>query len=161
MADDAEIEAKFWSELKSNPVLMIGLVGAQDAHAQPMTAFFEGEHGPIWFFTTRDNGLVEKLTQSHHAIANYVAKGHGLFATLHGRLTIDNDRATIDRLWNPHIAAWYEQGKDDPKLALLRLDPENAEIWLNGSSFGAAIKRLIGRDPKEDYKGKVAEVSLA
>jgi general stress protein 26 len=160
MANEAEIEARFWKELKSSPVVMIGLVGAQDAHAQPMTAFFEGEHGPIWFFTAKDNGLVAKLAQSHHAVANFVGKGHDLFATLHGHLSIDQDRATIDRLWNPIIAAWYEQGKDDPKLALLRLDANRAEIWLNGSSFGAAIKSFFGRDPKADYKDKVAEVTL-
>mgnify|MGYP006140606399 CR=1 FL=1 len=41
----------------------------------------------------------------------------------------------IDRLWNPFVAAWYQEGKDDPKLALLRLDAERAEIWENGSSL--------------------------
>jgi len=66
-----------------------------------------------------------------------------LFATLHGGLTIDNDRAAIDRLWNRYVAAWYERGKDDPKLALLRLDAERAEIWLDASSLVAGIKMLF------------------
>ena len=73
---------------------------------------------------------------------------------------VDTNRATIDRLWNRFVAAWYEGGKDDPKLALLRLDADRAEIWLDGSSFVAGIKMLLGVDPKEDYKDKVAEVSL-
>ena len=55
-------------------------------------------------------------------------------ATVHGRLSIDNDRATIDKLWNRYVAAWFEGGKDDPKLALLRLDAERAEIWVDASS---------------------------
>jgi general stress protein 26 len=83
-----------------------------------------------------------------------------LFATVHGSLQLDNDRKTIDRLWSPFIAAWFEQGKDDPKLALLRLDPERAEIWLDGSSVVAGIKMLLGADPKKEYKENVAEVSL-
>lgn len=160
MSSDAEIEGRFWKELKSNPVLMIGLVGASEAHAQPMTAFFDGDQGPIWFFTARDNNLVAKLSQSHHAIANYVAKGHDLFASVHGRLTIENDPAVIDRFWNSHVAAWYEGGRQDPKLALLRLDTDHAEIWLNASSVATAVKAMLGRDPKADYKDKVAEVSL-
>ena len=81
---------------------------------------------------------------------------------MHGSLRFDNDRAVIDRLWNRFVAAWYEHGKDDPKLALLRLDPERAEIWLDASSMIAGIKMLLGAgDPKEDYKDNVAKVRLA
>lgn len=160
MTSDADIEAKFWKELKSAPVIILGLDGARDGHGQPMMAFFDDDHGPLWFFTSRDNGLVSALGQSHRAMAHYVAKGHDLFATIHGDLEIDNDRATIDRLWNPMIEAWYPGGKSDPSLVLLRLDTEKAQIWLNGSSLGAAVKRLFGKDPRKDYEGKVAEVAL-
>ncbi len=66
----------------------------------------------------------------------------------------------LERLWNPYIAAWFEGGKDDPKLALLRFDAERAEIWLDERSFFAGVKMLLGSDPKQDYKDKVAEVSL-
>jgi general stress protein 26 len=83
-----------------------------------------------------------------------------LFATLHGSLKIDNNRAVIDRLWNRYVAAWYERGKEDPNLTLLRLDTERAEIWLDASSLVAGIKMLFGADPKQDYKDKVAEVRL-
>jgi len=160
MASDTEIEARFWKELKGSPFVMLGLDGARDGHSQPMTAQFEGDHGPIWFFTTKDNGLVQALGQSHRAIASYTAKGHDLFAAIHGDLVVDTDRVNVERLWNAHVEAWYENGKDDPKLALLRLDTEKAEIWLGGSSIGAAITRLFGKDPKDSYKDKVATVTL-
>lgn len=160
MPSDAEIEAKFWKELKSSPFVMLGLDGARDGHTQPMTAQTEGDEGPIWFFATKDNSLVAAMKDSHRAIATYTAKGHDVFASIHGTLSVDTDRANVDRLWNSHAEAWYENGKDDPKLALLRLDTERAEIWIGGSSIGAAISRLMGKDPKADYKDKVAEVSL-
>ena len=66
----------------------------------------------------------------------------------------------MERLWNPFVAAWFEGGKDDPKLALLRFDPDNAKIWLNATPLGAAIEWLLRRDPKESYQDKVAEVAL-
>jgi hypothetical protein len=50
--------------------------------------------------------------------------------------------------------------QDDPKLQLIRLDADSAEIWLNENSLFAGIRMLLGSDPKEDYKDKVAEVSL-
>ncbi|SEL52445.1 General stress protein 26 [Pseudoxanthomonas sp. GM95] len=156
-----DLEQQFWKALKSDRTVMLGLEGVDDGHTRPMTAMIEGDAGgPIWFFTATDNAMVQQLAQGHRAIAAFAAKDHALFASVRGSLHRDDDRAVIDRLWNPFIAAWYEGGKDDPKLALLRLDPEQAEIWLNGSSLLAGLKLLLGRDPKHDYKDKVAKVSL-
>ena len=155
-----ELEAKFWKALKSDMTMMLGLDGVEDGHARPMTAQVEADRGPIWFFTVRDNALVQNLANGDRAIATFTSKGHDVFATIHGSVRFDNDRAVIDRLWNRYIAAWYEGGKEDPKLALLRLDPERAEIWLDASSLVAGIKMLFGADPKADYKDRVAEVRL-
>lgn len=156
-----ELEDKFWKALKSDRTMMLGLDGVEDGHARPMTAQAEHESGPIWFFTSIDNDLVARLAGgSGRAIATFTSKGHDVFACVHGDLTVDLDRAVVDRLWNPFVAAWYE-GKDDPKLTLLRLDPEKAEIWLDENSLFAGVKMLLGRDPKKDYEGKVAEVDLS
>ncbi len=155
-----ELERKLWKSLKSDRTLMLGLDGVEGGHSRPMTAQVEGESGPIWFFTGKPNVLVDTLGQGQRrAIAAFSAKGHDLFASIQGSLSIDNDRAVIDRLWNPFIAAWFE-GKDDPNLVLLRLDTESAEIWLNESNLLAGVKMLLGADPKKDYKDKVAEVGL-
>jgi general stress protein 26 len=160
MPTPQELEAKFWTALKSEMTMMLGLDGVEDGHARPMTAQLDGDRGPIWFFASVDNGIVENLGHGDRAIATFTSKGHDLFATVHGRVSLDQDRATIDRLWNRFVAAWYEGGKDDPKMRLLRLDPERAEIWLDGSSLIAGIKMLLGADPKESYKDNVAKVEL-
>jgi general stress protein 26 len=160
MPTPQEIEKKFWKALKSDMTMMLGLDGVEDGHARPMTAQLEGEGGPVWFFAAKDNAIVEKLGEGDRAIATFASKGHDIFATVHGRLSLDHDRATIDRLWNRFVAAWFEGGKDDPRLALLRLDAERAEIWVDASSLVAGIKLFLGVDPKEDYRDKVAKVSL-
>ena len=160
MASESEIRSKCWKSLKSDRTLMLGLDGQEDGHTRPMTAQIENERGPIWFFTSKDNLLVQQVGASGRAIASFTSKGHDLFASLHGTLCVDNDRAAIERLWNPFVAAWFEGGKDDPKLALLRLDAERAEIWLNASNIVSGVKMLLGIDPKQDYKDKVAEVTL-
>ena len=157
----AELETKFWKALEADRTMMLGLDGVEDGHARPMTAQVEGGRSPIWFFTSTDNGIVQKLGEADRAIATFASKGHDLFATVHGTLHLDNDREVIDRLWNRFIAAWYEGGKDDPKLALLRLDAETAEIWADASSLLAGVKLLLGIDPKKDYRDKVAQVRLS
>lgn len=172
MSTDAEIKAKFWKALKDDRTMFLGMAEGEDGHARPMTAQLEDElfkdgdyKGPVWFFTSTDNSLYQQIQQAElanarpRAMAHFASKGHDVWATLHGNLSSTRDRATIDRLWNRFVAAWYE-GKDDPKIALIRLDAEDAEIWIDASSVIAGIKMLIGIDPKEDYKDKVAEVQL-
>jgi len=162
MPKPAEIEAKFWDALKSDRTMMLGLHGAEEGHTRPMTAQFEGaKGGPMWFFTSTDNVMVQKLGKTRaRAIANFASKGHDVFAAIHGDLRVDTDRAMVDRLWNSFVAAWYEGGKDDPKLAPLRLDPDRDEIWLDGSSIVAGIKLMLGIDPKSAYRDNVAKVDL-
>ena len=160
MPTPQELETKFWKALKSDRTMMLGLLHLEDGHARPMTAQLLGERGPIWFFTSVDHTLTQNLAQGSRAIATFTSTDHDVFASLHGTLSRDQDAATIDRLWNRFVAAWFEGGRQDPKLALLRLDPERAEIWEDASSFVAGLKMLIGLDPKEDYKDKVAEVTL-
>ena len=140
---------------------MLGLDGISDGHARPMTAQFENDWIRFGFSASTDNELVISSTGGSPAIATFMSKGHDIFATIHGRLVVDNNRTVIDRLWNRFVAAWFEGGKNDPKLALLRFDAERAEIWLDDSSLLAGIKLLLGADPKEEYKDKVAEVDLS
>ena len=159
MTDAAKIEARFWKALASERVMMLGVDGVEDGFARPMIVQIDEERSPLWFFTSSENHIVDKLSQGRRAIATFAAKGE-LYASIQGSLSLSQDRAMIDRLWNPQVAAWYEQGKDDPKLRLLRFDAEQAEIWLDGSSLLAGVKSLLGADPKQDYKDDQASVRL-
>ena len=161
MPTPQELKEKLWSSLKSDMTVMLGLVGAEHGHRRPMTAQFDEADRPIWFFASTDNEMVSKLRGgSMPASIAYASKGHDVFASIAGDMRVDNDRAVIDRLWNPHVAAWYEKGKDDPKLALLRFEPRDAEIWEDASSILAGVKAMLGIDPKDDYKDKAAKVQL-
>ncbi len=159
MADTRELEARFWKHLNDDRTLMLGTQGIAP---RPMTAIAEDDRAPLWFFTSVDTDLGERLDASRglDAVASFAAKNHALFAMITGRLVADTDRAVIDRLWNPFIAAWFN-GKDDPKLRLLRMDATEAHVWLNENSALAAIKLMLGTDPKESYKDKAGDIDLA
>lgn len=162
MTDDADIRARFWRALQSDRTVMLGLQDGQAA-PRPMTVMTQGDadHGPLWIFTSRDTELGAEVQATVPAFFTFVAKGHDVFASVHGLLSPDTDRATVEALWNPFVAAWYPGGKDDPSLVLLRFDPSQAEIWLNGSSLLAGLKMLLGGDPKQDYSDKVTKGPLA
>jgi general stress protein 26 len=164
MAETQEIEEKFWKALKDSPFIMLGVEGARGGATQPMTVLFDQEDrkaGLLWIFTAKDHDLTEAMGQTNRAMASYAAKGHGLFASLRGTLQIVNDPATVERLWNPIVAEWYE-GKEDPKLALVRFDLEDAKVWLSDVEgfLKPAFNKLFGRKPEAGMKEKVAEISL-
>ena len=163
MTTEADITQKLWKGIKSDRTIMLGLADGQ-GDSQPMTALFDGEagEGPLWIFSAVDVDLVKAIEASGGAegVAQFIGKGHELFAALHGRLAIRADRGVIERLWSPFIAAWYKEGKNDPKLRLIRFEVDRAHVWLNENSTFAAVKLLLGRDPKQDYKDKTADVRL-
>ena len=161
MSNETEIRDRFWKELKSERTIMLGVDGEPGGGMQPMTALIEEDDGgPLWIFTSKESDLAKAIGGGKPAHATFTGKKHDLFANVTGRLSIDTNKAVIERLWNPWVAAWFEDGKDDPKLCLLRFDAEHAKIWLNATPLGAAIEWLLRRDPKESYKDKVAEVAL-
>ncbi len=160
MPTPEELETKLWAALRLDMTLMLGLDGQSSAPARPMTAMLDGDEdrGPLWFFTSKDSEIV--VAGAGPATATFVAKGYGLFARIEGHLSDATTPANIERLWNPFVAAWYK-GKDDPDIAVLRMDLESAEIWENASSLIAGIKALFGSNPQEDFRDKVAQVSLS
>ena len=161
MGREADIADKFWKSLGSDRTVMLGLVGVNEGHSQPMTALLDPEdENVVWFFSAKSVDTVKALGAGKPALLHFASRGHHVFATVHGRLVPDNDRGAIDRLWNRFVAAWYEGGKDDPELQLLRFEPGHAQIWLNENSVLAGIKLMLGRDPKKDYADKVAEVDV-
>lgn len=158
MSNDHEFAEKFWSSIRSDMTVM---VGTKDVHPKPLTAQFDGDKRTVFFFTAKGTELADSASSPTEATLVYASKGHDLFATVHGQLEVDNDPALVDRLWNRFVAAWFEGGKEDPKVCLLRFEPGQAEIWKDASSFVAGIKLFLGMgDPKEDYKESVATVDL-
>jgi general stress protein 26 len=173
MADEnreQELKELFWKELASSPFVMIGLQGVEDSRTRPWTAQIDAaegadkkDGGTIYFFGAKSEALVKGLSESSRAVATYVSKGHDLFAHIHGNLHAIEDRTLVDKLWNPFIASWYKEGKDDPDLQLVRFDTTNAEIWRSesGATLVAAALKMLGRDPGKDHqRANQAEVAL-
>ena len=165
------LRKKFWKELDESPFIMLGLKGVEDDRTRPMTAQIDvpedgdkEDGGQIYFFGSKTDGVGQAVSQSSRAVATFASKGHNLFAHIHGTLVPSNDRALIERLWNPFIASWYKDGKDDHDLQLLRFDTDSADVWeaIPGATLKAAtLKALFNVDPgKESNKDHQAKVDL-
>lgn len=131
-----------------------GILGVQGSHShmQPMAPMLDREAGRIWFFTKRNTDLVREVGAGAHGHFCLISRSHDYHACIGGRMTPSSSREIVDRYWNPMIAAWYEQGKDDPQLILLEFRMKDAAVWAStGSSvvFGWEIAKanLTGNEP--------------
>lgn len=140
MADETELKRDLWHRMAQSPYLMVGLTGT-DQHSEPLTAQLDQDQvDTLWFFVGKDN----RLASGGAAMAQFVSKGHDYFACLAGSVSIDNDRAMIDKLWSNQVDAWFPGGKEDPNLALLRFDIDDAELWETDISVSGRLKMVFG-----------------
>jgi general stress protein 26 len=114
---------------------MLGLEGSS-MHMQPMAPQLDRQTGTIWFFTKTDTEIAEAIGPGARAHFCVVGKDHDYHACISGRILLRRDPVKIDEYWNSVIEAWFD-GKDDPKLTLLALEMEDAEIW---ASTGSTLK---------------------
>jgi general stress protein 26 len=158
--DPNELRERLFHEIRKRRTAMLGMVGAE--HMQPMTAFCEKGDGTVWFYCRRDNDLVRDAGAGGKAMMCLVTGDDSFTACVGGTLHVDPDRERIERFWNPVVRAWFPEGKDDPQLTLLRLDPVDAMVWVghdNPLRFGFEIAKanLTGQQPDA---GDAAHLSL-
>jgi len=163
----ADAEKEFWKSLKESNTGMLGL-DQPGYHAQPMTGFAEPETGTIWFFTRSDTDLARDVAAGavggggQSGMFTYQAKDQKVQACLHGEMSIDHDRARIDKFWNPVVAAWYPGGKDDPALTLIRFDGDDGRVWVSDKGalgFGYQVLKANLTKTVPDAGG-VSDVNL-
>ncbi|HEY3812261.1 MAG TPA: pyridoxamine 5'-phosphate oxidase family protein [Caulobacteraceae bacterium] len=149
---DDEVRERLWEEIKGARFGMLGVVGSRD-HFQPMTAFPDPEETTIWFFTRKDTTIARNAQDAAtEAMFIIQSRDNDFQACIGGRLLQDANRERIDRYWNPLVAAWFPDGKDDAYLTLLKLEGRTAAVWIEDAgrarfSFEVAKANLTGKTP--------------
>lgn len=129
--DRDAVEKKLWQEIgKHGRTVMLGAHTHPMQHFQPMTAFTEPDLGLVWFFTRADTELAQSIQEGKEAMM-VVQDGQKFHACVSGELTLQHDTGRIDTYWNPVVAAWYPEGKADPRLTMLCLDVKDAQVWVS------------------------------
>jgi general stress protein 26 len=116
----------------------------------------------VWFVTARGTDL-ETATRNSVTPARFVAadSSAGLYADVEGTLAQVKDQETLDKVWSVFAAAWFEGGKDDPDVCLLRFAPSEAEVSVtaqNGAKFLYEIAKgnLTSEKPDVGAQGTIS-----
>lgn len=154
--DPAEVRKRMWKKMEDSPFVMIGLTGSNE-HSEPMTAQLDKHaDSEFWFYTSKDN----RIAPGGPAMAQFVSKDHKLFACIRGTLVEETDPAVIDKYWSNQTEAWFDGGRNDPKLKMMRFELDDAEIWEGDQSITGLFKMLTGQTIKPSEAGRHAEVTL-
>ncbi len=139
--DDAT--GQLFDELDRVRAGMLGVRGADD-HMQPMSHFLDRDARTLYFITSSDTDLVKEIGTAADARFCLIGKDHDFHACLTGPLAVSNDKAKLDELWSSVAAAWFEGGRDDPRVTLLEMPIAEAAVWSstgNPVSFAWEIAR--------------------
>lgn len=154
---DDELRNMLWDELDGHCFAFVGRV-ADASGDVPMTLYAVPEtRTSVWIFTKRGNDITEGGT----AMARVISRKQDFFARLDGLLVEEVDETLINRLWSPKIAAWYERGRDDPELRVMRFEIGAVEIWVGEMSPLSVAKMLLGKNVEADMEGKHGVVTPA
>jgi general stress protein 26 len=109
--------------------------------ARPMQTQEQEFDGTLWFFTQASSHKVDEINHEHQVNVTYSEPSSNHYVSVSGTATLVRDRAKIDELWSPVLKAWFPKGKDDPAVALLKVEVSKAEYWDSPSS---TLVKLVG-----------------
>lgn len=98
-----------------------------ELHSRPLAVLDYPFEGTLWFFTQDPSPKTDDIAGDPQVNASFT-DGKS-YLSIAGTATVDRDQTRIDQLWNPMAEAWFEKGREDPTVALLRVDATSAEYW--------------------------------
>ncbi len=101
--------------------------------ARPMSNAKVDDDGSIWFFTNEFSGKVEEISHKNEIFLTYASPSKNSYLSFNAIASLNDDKEKIKALWSPAMKAWFPNGVDDPKILLIKADPQEAEYW-DGSS---------------------------
>jgi general stress protein 26 len=144
--------------------MMITFGGGQRPHARPMQIAEVTEDGDLYFATSMDSAKLRDIETDPQTML--IMQEGSTYVSLSGTAHPSTDRALIDRLWSEAWKVWFPDGKDDPNIVILRIEPNEAEYWDNSGVEGiayamTALKAYVkGERPSETDAAQHGKVRM-
>ena len=112
---------------------------------RPMTVQKVDENGTCWLLSATDSHKNKEIEEDPMVQLLFQGSTYSEFVTLYGQAYITTDKALIDELWEPIFKTWFTEGKDDPRISVIRFEPDEGYYWdtKHNQLLGFA-KRLAG-----------------
>jgi general stress protein 26 len=112
---------------------------------RPMSVQQVDDHGHIWFLSANDSNKNSEIQRDAGVQLLFKGSDHSDFLSIIGKAEISMDQQKIKELWDPILKTWFTEGKEDPRITVIKVIPEEAYYWDNkhGNTI-AFVKMTIG-----------------
>lgn len=117
LAEDIKI-CLFCTELTELPI-----------NSRPMSVLEVDESGNLWFMSSSESNKNFEILKDDRVQLFFAKSGANEYLSVFGTATIYRDRAHIEQVWTPIAKAWFEEGKDDPEVSVIKVTPADAYYW--------------------------------
>lgn len=142
MNDEATRDA-IWEKVRAIETCMMVTHDGELMRSRPMTAILRTGQNAIWFLANVDDHKDEEVEQDPHACLAFADPIHHCYVSMSGRIELVRDRKAIDELWTDAAARYFPRGPADPRILLLRFEPEIGEYWDAPSGTIAAVFHFL------------------
>jgi general stress protein 26 len=120
-------------------------------HTRPVqTLQLDDADRSLWFFTDWSSPKVDELHHDVRVSLGYSDPAKNVFVAVSGSGSLFRDIQKAKELWSVEQRAYYPDGPEDERLALLRVVIERAEYWTapgRTSYLVAAMKAAVTGTP--------------
>jgi general stress protein 26 len=99
-------------------------------HTRPVQTLQLEGIDTLWFFTDWSSPKVHEMRQDVRVALGYADSHHHAYVAISGAATLLRDPQKAKELWGIEQRAYYPDGPEDRRLALLRVRIEHAEYWI-------------------------------
>jgi general stress protein 26 len=99
------------------------------ATARPMSAVKVCDQGNIWFFSEKSSEKNKDIATDKQVQLFFSHPGKSRYLIVNGEAEITFDKNKIEELWTPAVEIWFEEGKDDPDISIIKVKPTSAYYW--------------------------------
>ncbi len=96
---------------------------------RPMSVLEVDESGNLWFMSQNDSHKNAEIEADPFTHLFFQENKNSGFLNIYGISEIVTDQEKINELWNPLLKVWFQEGKDDPKISLIKVEPTNVYYW--------------------------------
>jgi general stress protein 26 len=99
-------------------------------HTRPVQTLQLEGLDTLWFFTDWGSPKVHELHQDVRVALGYADPHQHIYVAVSGSATLHRDPHKARELWAIEQRAYYPDGPEDRRLALLRVRIDRAEYWI-------------------------------
>ncbi|GEC72181.1 General stress protein 26 [Flavobacterium flevense] len=98
-------------------------------NSRPMSLQECDNQGNLWFISSAESNKNFEIKEENKVQLFFMNNSNSEYLSIYGKAFIYKDKNTIEEQWSSLANAWFEEGKDDPKVTVIRVTPEETYYW--------------------------------